>query len=180
MVAPRRLHHPALDLGEPRGAQGQCGPFRCHRSRDLRTSGLVERRAPVIGAALRRVEDGRYLTGSARFVDDFSFAGMLYCAIVRSPHAHARIKRIETGNAGVSAIFTGRDMQADGVGAMRAGWVLPGIVEPPRWALARDTVRHAGEPVAAAFAESKALAEDAAEQIDVEYEPLPLLQDEIC
>jgi carbon-monoxide dehydrogenase large subunit len=131
----------------------------------------------VIGAAIRRLEDGRYLTGSGRFVDDFSFPGMLYCAIVRSPYPHALIKGIQTGNA---LIFTGRDMQADGVGPMRAGWVLPGMVEPSRWALARDTVRHVGEPVAAVFAESRDLAEDAAERVEVEYEPLPLLQDEIC
>jgi carbon-monoxide dehydrogenase large subunit len=137
----------------------------------------------VIGAAIRRVEDFRFLTGGGRFIDDLSFPSMLHCAIVRSPHAHALIKGIETGNVrvpGVAAIFTGTDMQADGVGPMRAGWTLPGMVEPPRWALARDTVRHAGEPVAAVFAESKDLAEDAAELIEVDYEVLSFIENETC
>jgi carbon-monoxide dehydrogenase large subunit len=65
-------------------------------------------------------------------------------------------------------------MERDGVGPMRAGWQLPGMVEPPRWALARGMVRHVGEPVAAVFAETRALAEDAAEQVEVQYEELPL------
>jgi len=72
-------------------------------------------------------------------------------------------------------------MEADGVGPMRAGWqVGADMREVPRWALARGVVRHVGEPVAAVFAETRALAEDAAEQVLVEYEPLPLLKDEIC
>jgi carbon-monoxide dehydrogenase large subunit len=132
----------------------------------------------VIGAAVRRVEDLRFLTGSGRFIDDFSFRGELHCVLVRSPHAHARIARIEFPKE--LTVLTGRDMQADGVGPMRAGWALPGMVEPARWALARDTARHVGEPVAAVFAETKALAEDAAERVMVEYEPLPLIKNEIC
>ncbi len=69
-------------------------------------------------------------------------------------------------------------MARDGVHAMRCGWVLPGMVEPPRFALARGTVRHVGEPVAAIFANSRAQAEDAAEQVEVQYEPLPLIEGE--
>jgi carbon-monoxide dehydrogenase large subunit len=137
----------------------------------------------MIGAAIRRVEDARLLTGRGQFVDDFAFAGMLHCALVRSPHAHARIERIDaTGAAlpGVVAVFTGKDMAADGVGPMSAGWALPGMVELPRWALARETVRHVGEPVAAVFAETKALAEDAAEEVAVDYEALPAIADERC
>ena len=133
----------------------------------------------MIGSAIRRVEDARFLTGSGRFVDDLYFPGMLYCAIVRSPHAHARIRSIDSSGA-LAPVFTGKDMAADRVGPMRAGWVLPGMVEPPRWALARDTVRHVGEPVAAVFAGSKDLAEDAAERVEVEYEVLPLLENEAC
>jgi len=76
--------------------------------------------------------------------------------------------------------LTGKDMAADGVGPMRAGWVLPGMLEVPRWALARDTVRHVGEPVAAVFAETRMAAEDAAEQIQIDYQPLPLLREEAC
>jgi aerobic carbon-monoxide dehydrogenase large subunit len=138
----------------------------------------------VIGAAIRRVEDRRFLTGRGRFVDDLSFPGVLHCALVRSPHAHARVRRIDpavaAGMAGVAAVFTGKDMADDGVGPMRAGWVLPGMVEPVRWALARDGVRHAGEPLAAVFAESRTLAEDAAERVEVEYEPLAPIDGEAC
>jgi len=68
-------------------------------------------------------------------------------------------------------------MASDGIGPMRAGWQLPGMVELPRWALARDTVRHVGEPVAAVFAETRAAAEDAAEKVNVVYEPLPPVEE---
>jgi len=132
----------------------------------------------VIGAPVRRVEDWRFLTGSGRFVDDFAFPGMLHCALVRSPHPHARIRRIESPKE--LLVLTGRDMEQDGVGPMRAGWEIPAMVEPQRWALARESVRHVGEPVAAVFAETKDLAEDAAERVAVEYEPLPLIDGEAC
>jgi carbon-monoxide dehydrogenase large subunit len=137
----------------------------------------------VIGAALRRVEDQRLLAGAGCFVGDIELPGTLHCAIVRSPHAHARILGLDLSKAlfsGVNAVLTGKEMEADGVGPMRCGWVLPGMAEPQRWALARGTVRHVGEPVAAVFAESRALAEDAAESVLVDYEPLELLKDEIC
>jgi carbon-monoxide dehydrogenase large subunit len=130
----------------------------------------------VIGAPVLRVEDLRFLTGSGRFIDDLGVPGALHCAIVRSPHAHARLLKI----SGPGLVLTGNDMAADGVGPMRAGWQLPGMIEPPRWALARDTVRHVGEPVAAVFAETKALAEDAAERVEVDYEVLPLISNEIA
>ena len=127
----------------------------------------------MIGQPVRRVEDARLLMGAGRFVDDLTFPGMLYCAFVRSPHAHARIRSIRAPDF----LFTGKDVEA---GPMRAGWVLPGMVEPPRWALARDTVRHVGEAVAAVFGETRNEAEDAAEQVEVDYEPLPLIGEEPC
>ena len=107
----------------------------------------------MIGQPVRRVEDVRFLTGAGRFIDDLSFPGMLHCALVRSPHPHARILKIDFPDPKI-LVLTGRDMEKDGVGPMRAGWQIPGMVEPPRWALARETVRHVGEPVAAVFAES--------------------------
>jgi len=128
----------------------------------------------VIGQSVKRLEDARFLTGSGRFIDDLAFPGELHCAFVRSPHAHARIVSIEAD----VPILTGRDMESDGIGPMRAGWQLPGMVEVPRWALARDTVRHVGEPVAAVFAETRAAAEDVAERVEVEYEVLPLVDAE--
>ena len=129
----------------------------------------------MIGEPVRRVEDQRLLTGCGRFIDDLSFPGMLYCALVRSPHPHARVPNVSLPRGAIA--FSGRDME---VGPMRAGWQLPGMVEPPRWALARDTVRHVGEPVAAVFAETPQLAQDAAEAVEVDYEPLPLIEDETC
>ena len=133
----------------------------------------------MIGAAVRRVEDRRFLEGSGRFIADLTLPGELHCAIVRSPHPHARIVSISFP-AGIVG-FTGQDMAADGVGPLRAGWrVGADMREVPRWALARDTVRHVGDPVAAVFAETRALAEDAAEQVSIEYEPLALLKDEVC
>ena len=127
----------------------------------------------MIGQPVRRVEDERFLTGCGRFIDDLTLPGMLHCAMVRSPHAHARIKSISCPGL----ILTGQDMERDGVGPMRAGWQVPGMVEPPRWALARGVVRHVGEPVAVVFAETRALAEDAAEQVAVEYEELPPIRE---
>ena len=133
----------------------------------------------MIGASVRRVEDLRFLTGSGHFIDDVSVPGALHCVLVRSPHPHARILSISVP-AGVAA-FTGKDMAAAGVGPMRAGWrVGADMREVPRWPLARDTVRHVGEPVAAVFAETRAMAEDAAEAVEVAYEPLPPIGEEVC
>jgi carbon-monoxide dehydrogenase large subunit len=142
-------------------------------------------RAPAdgegIGAAVRRVEDARYLLGRARYVADITVPGELYCVLVRSPHAHAAIRAIDRAPAlarpGVAACFTGADMAADNVGPMRAFWVIRSadgrpMAEPPRFALARERVRHVGEPVAAVIAENVHAAMDAAESIVVDYAPL--------
>ncbi|MGQ0653699.1 MAG: xanthine dehydrogenase family protein molybdopterin-binding subunit [Betaproteobacteria bacterium] len=132
----------------------------------------------MIGKAVRRVEDLRFLTGAGEFADDLDLPGQLHCAVARSPHPHARIRAIRLP-AGIIG-FTGEDMARDGVRPMRCGWALPGMAEPPRYALARGAVRHVGEPVAALFAETRALAEDAAERVEVDYEPLPLIEAEQC
>ena len=126
----------------------------------------------MIGAALRRVEDARFLAGAGQFIADLSLPGELHCVFVRSPHAHARIRSIRFSGL----VLTGKDLEA--IQPMRCGWVLPGMTEPPRWQLARDTVRHVGEPVAMVLAETRAAAEDAAEQVEVEYEPLPSIDGE--
>jgi aerobic carbon-monoxide dehydrogenase large subunit len=132
-----------------------------------------------IGASVRRVEDGRLLRGGGRFVADIDIPGQLYCAFVRSPHAHAVIASIERGRAwaapGVVAVLTGADMAADQVGPMRPLWAIrshdgSAMAEPPRWALARTSVRHIGEPVAAVIAETREQALDAAEQLVIDYE----------
>jgi carbon-monoxide dehydrogenase large subunit len=135
-----------------------------------------------IGAAVRRKEDRRFLTGQGRFVADLALPGALWMHILRSPHAHARIARIDTGAAaaapGVIAVLAGADMAADGVRPMQPLWIITGkdgkkMALPPRWALARGTVRHVGEPVAIVIANTAAQAADAAELVEIEYHELP-------
>jgi carbon-monoxide dehydrogenase large subunit len=135
-----------------------------------------------IGARVLRKEDLRFLTGRGEFVSDLDAPGALHCAIVRSPHAHAHIRAIGRDAAerapGVAAVLTGTDMAADGVGPMRTLWPIRSydgapMAEPPRWALARDRVRHVGEAVAIVLAETRDAALDAAERVEVDYEPLP-------
>src|SRR5215831_7735473 len=139
-----------------------------------------------IGAPLRRVEDKRFLTGHGRFVADIELSGALACALVRSPHAHAAIRRIDAAAAlaapGVVAVLTGADMAADGVAPMRPLWVVRSrdgspMAEPPRFALARETVRHVGDPVAAVVAATLAQAVDAAERVAVDYAPFSAVTD---
>ncbi|MDR3421260.1 MAG: xanthine dehydrogenase family protein molybdopterin-binding subunit [Xanthobacteraceae bacterium] len=139
-----------------------------------------------IGAPLRRVEDPQLLRGHGRFVADITLPGELHCVLLRSPHAHARILRIDSvtaaGRPGIAAVFTGADMAADDVGPMAPFWAIQSadgtpMAEPPRFALARGTVRHVGEAVAALIAESADQARDAAELVQVDYEPLPAIVD---
>jgi carbon-monoxide dehydrogenase large subunit len=139
-----------------------------------------------IGAPVRRREDRRFLTGRGEYVSDLVMEGELHCAFVRSPHAHARIRAVRTAAAaaapGVAAVFTGADMAADRVGPMTPLWRIPGVDgtkmnEPPRWALARDAVRHVGEAVAMVVAATRNQALDAAELVEVDWEPLPAVVD---
>lgn len=137
-----------------------------------------------IGAPVRRREDPRFLTGRGRFVGSLSIPGTLHCHVIRSPHAHARLRAIRSDGAasrpGVIAVLTGDQMAADGVGPMRCLWAIRSrdgapMAEPPRWPLAREVVRHVGEPVAVVIAESGEAAVDGAEVVHVEYEELPAL-----
>jgi carbon-monoxide dehydrogenase large subunit len=132
-----------------------------------------------IGTSVRRVEDPRLLTGRGQFVDDVAVPGMLEAAFVRSPHPHARIAGIDTGAAaalpGVVAVITGDDL---------AGTVRPmrqqgpaGLRTPEFFALARDKVRCVGDPVAIVVADSRYRAEDGADLVEVEYDPLPPVPD---
>jgi aerobic carbon-monoxide dehydrogenase large subunit len=139
-----------------------------------------------IGAPLRRVEDRRFLLGRGKFVADIDLPGALDCVLVRSPHAHARIRAIDVSAAiatpGVVAVFTGADMAADGVLPMRPLWVIRSrdgkeMAQPPRYALARGSVRHVGEPVVAVIAQTRDAAADAAECVAVDYEALPAVAD---
>lgn len=148
------------------------------------------RRADGIGAPLPRTEDQRLLTGQGRYAGDFHPAGMAHAALVRSPHAHARIRSIDGRAAvslpGVLAVLTGADAAADGIGPIphNPDWAGPPDAElrlPEGFAvyltdntpLPRDTVRFVGEAVALVIAESAALAAEAAELVAVDFEPLP-------
>jgi carbon-monoxide dehydrogenase large subunit len=134
----------------------------------------------LIGARVPRVEDARLLRGHGRFVADLARPGMLHVAFVRSPYAHARIHRIETSPTralpGVVGCVTGAELAAD-VGAVRAESRTRGYVATDFPALALGKVRFAGEAVAAVVAESRYLAEDAAEAIAVDWEPLDVIWD---
>ncbi len=137
--------------------------------------------ARAFGAAIRRLEDPRFITGNANYVDDVALPGMQYVAILRSPHGHARINGIDVERAlvhpGVTHVFTGKDLEAAGIGNVPCGWILPDMVVPPHTPLAIDKVRFQGDAVAAVVADTQANAEDALETIEVDYEPLPAVVD---
>jgi aerobic carbon-monoxide dehydrogenase large subunit len=142
--------------------------------------------ADGIGAAVRRKEDPRFLTGRGSYTDDINRPGQLYAYILRSPHAHAELGAIDTTNAkrapGVVAVFTGADLAADNIGGLPCGWLIKNkdgspMVEPPHPVLAQGRVRHVGDPVAVVIAESRNQAKDAAEQISVTYKELPAVTD---
>ncbi len=135
-----------------------------------------------IGAAVRRKEDLRFITGKGQYVDDINRPGQLYAYILRSPFAHARINGIDASAAlavpGVVAVLTGADMAADGVGGLPCGWGIHSkdgspMVEPPHPPLASEVVRHVGDQVAVVLAESRAVARDAGELVEIDYDELP-------
>src|SRR5580698_656871 len=147
-----------------------------------------------IGQTVRRKEDARLVTGRGNYSDDFNLPGQAYGAAVRSPHAHARIRSIDTTAArampGVLAVLTGQDALADGltrIPHLAAAGTPPDIVlhnrdgspvpVAPHFVLPTDRVRHVGAAVAFVIAETVAQAKDAAEQAVVEYEPLPVVTD---
>ena len=137
--------------------------------------------APVIGARIERKEDYRFLTGSGTYTDDVTLPGQSYAYFLRSPQAHAKIKRVDTSKAkaapGVIAVFTGADLP-DSVGGLPCGWLITGVngqpmKEPKHPLLAQGKVRYVGDHVAVVIAETLNQAKDAAEVIDVDYEALP-------
>src|SRR5881409_838627 len=145
--------------------------------------------AKFFGAAVKRREDPRFLRGEGRFVDDVTLPGMLHAAFLRSPHAHARIVKIDTAAAtaasGVVRVLTFRDLERWMKPLPLFGAVPPGLAavvkfdirQAPQWALCRDRVRYVGEIVAMAVADSPERAEDATELIQVEWELLPSVVD---
>ncbi|MCS6781148.1 MAG: xanthine dehydrogenase family protein molybdopterin-binding subunit, partial [Geminicoccaceae bacterium] len=140
----------------------------------------------LLGAAIPRKEDRRFLTGTGRYTDDITLPRQAYAVIVRSPYAHARIRGIDLEAArampGVLLVLGGAEVAAMGVGGLPCGWQVTGadgkpMAEPPHPILAQEVVRHVGEPVVLVVAESLALARDAAEAVRIDWEPLPAVTD---
>src|SRR5207237_4930821 len=149
--------------------------LREHRGRGSRRRAADGTMTPAVGRSVRRIEDRRLLTGRGKFAADFRLPGLLQAAVLRSPHAHARLGEIRAKAAlalpGVVAVITGEDLGAIGRIPTRLGHPVgnPECLQRP---LTRDKVRYVGEPVAVVVAESRYLAEDALELIDVDYAPL--------
>ncbi|MCX7931636.1 MAG: xanthine dehydrogenase family protein molybdopterin-binding subunit [Rhodovarius sp.] len=139
-----------------------------------------------LSQSVRRVEDPRLLVGAGRYTDDIALPGQAYGVVLRSPHAHARIRSIDTTAArampGVLLVLTGADLAAAGVGELPCTIPLKNRdgtprADTPRLPLATDRVRHVGDPVAFIVAETLEQARDAAEAVVVDYEPLPAATD---
>jgi carbon-monoxide dehydrogenase large subunit len=135
----------------------------------------------ALGQSIQRLEDDALLRGAGRYTDDFALARAAHASFVRSPHAHARIRSIDAAAAarmpGVLAVLTGKDVAADRLGEVPCLIPVPGLKAPPRPILALDTVRHVGDPLAMVIAETLSQAKDAAEQVEVDYEPLEAVTD---
>src|SRR5215210_5730028 len=142
--------------------------------------------ATGIGARVRRKEDQRFITGTGRYTDDFDRPGQAWAHFLRSPHAHAAIRSIDTAAArampGVIAVLTGDELAADKIGGLICGWMIHSKDGSPMKAgahpaLALGKVRYVGDHVAVVIAETLAQARDAAEKVTVEYDVLPAAVD---
>src|SRR5262245_48917969 len=138
----------------------------------------------VVGQSVKRKEDARFLTGAGQYTDDVTMANQAIGYFLRSPHAHAKIRSIDTSRAkqapGVVGVFTGAELE--GVNGLPCGWLITSVdgapmKEPPHPVLAKGKVRYVGDPVALVVAETRDQAKDAAELIDVDYEVLPAVVD---
>ena len=142
----------------------------------------TEAQTPYIGARVERKEDARLLRGETRWVDNMTLPGMLWMAVVRSPFAHATIKNVDLSNAlaadGVVAAFSGADLADEWSGSLPCAWPVTGDCRIPQHRpLTTDKARYAGDGVAVVVAESRALAKDAVDLVEVDYEPLPAVTD---
>ena len=130
----------------------------------------------VIGSSVKRREDPALITGQGKYTDDLTLPGMTYATIVRSPHAHARILSIDASAAEahpqVVAVYTGKDIQDSGVGGVvPVGWLLEDLKTPDHPILATEVTRYVGDGVAVVIAEDRYAGPDAAELVEVDYEP---------
>jgi aerobic carbon-monoxide dehydrogenase large subunit len=133
------------------------------------------------GRSVRRLEDERFLLGRGCYVEDIDVGSALHSHVLRSPHAHALVRRIDVARAaalpGVHLVATAADLAADGLGPMPCLAAVTPLIVPPRPALAQDRVRHVGDPVAFIVADSIEAAREAAELVEVDYGPLPAVVD---
>jgi carbon-monoxide dehydrogenase large subunit len=137
----------------------------------------VETAAKVMGTAVKRKEDASLLRGRGTYVENLTLPGTAYMVVVRSPYPRARIKGVNLDAArvaeGVVAVYSGADLAEEWAGGLPCAWpVTEDIKMPPHFPLATDEARYQGDPVAVVVAESRALAKDAAELVDVDWEPL--------
>jgi aerobic carbon-monoxide dehydrogenase large subunit len=127
------------------------------------------------GRSVKRREDPRLITGHGRYTADYAVPNALHVAILRSPHSHARLARVDAARArarpGVVAVYTGADLK-DRLASLPCNWILPGMHVPTHPALAYEKVRYVGDRVAVAVADDPARARDALDLIEVDYEPL--------
>ncbi len=135
---------------------------------------------PVIGQRMLRKEDPELITGEGNYVDNISVPGMLWIHVVRSPFAHAKIGKIDTSAAekaeGVVAVYTAETLEF--AGPLVMAWPINDKVKnPAHHPLTKDKARYVGDPVAVVVAESRVLAKDAAELVDIDWEPLPAVTD---
>lgn len=139
-----------------------------------------------VGARVARKEDKRFITGAGRYVDDMVVPGMKHAAFVRSPHAHAQIRKIDVKKAqampGVIGVLTGKELKADGIGNLICGWMIHSKDGSPMkmgaWSpLAFDKVRYVGDAVVIVVAETKGQARDAAEAVEITYKELKAVVD---
>ena len=136
----------------------------------------------VVGTPVPRKEDRKLVTGNGQFIDNINLPGQVWLAVVRSPYAHARIGKVDLAAArkvkGVVAAFSGAELAADWAGSLPCAWpVTEEIRMPSHFPLAFDKARHVGDGVAVVVAETRAIAKDAAELVEVEYEPLEAVAD---
>ena len=139
-----------------------------------------------IGAAVKRKEDARFITGAGRYTDDIGAHGQAYAVFARSPHARARLNGIDLAAAqateGVVAVFTGADLQADGIGDLPCGWMVKSkdgsdMIQPAHPPIAVDRVNYVGEPYAIVIGATLEAARNGAEALEADFEELPAVVD---
>jgi aerobic carbon-monoxide dehydrogenase large subunit len=137
--------------------------------------------AKLFGSSIKRREDPRLITGRGVYTDDVKLPGQTYAVFVRSPHAHARLRRVDVSKArqvpGVVAAFTGQDLAEGGVGPLPCGWLLPDLKIPEYRVIATGTAHFVGHAVAVVIGESPYAARDGADAVSVDYDVLPAVTD---